>query len=327
MEHHGATLREDLGKKSPSDFESLRSWVKTRIRKYPAPLYRGSRAWEREDLQGLAEEFFHQIRPTIEFMKFSGAPPQNIFRTIRLELSSFMIDHAPPSTRAFINQVSGILKPKYGFIRHRKKGIGFSNWIEQDPVTPFSRNELMGLWKDRIPFPANTPGFALKAKNRRLVFRLMVENARGWIPKNWFYNGFIELAGFSFEHQPLDTGGENRFLDSKRPGTYDDYEKIRELKILHGEAWMEVLNKALEACPGKARTILFRVLLYEDSQAKAARAAGTEPQYAFTILKRIRREFLAVLPLDSLEMAAFKSFFQEYLFRLEGLEGRTTYDV
>lgn len=280
-------------------------------------MYMGMPRWEKADIENLTEELFSQVLPLIRFHEFSGAPPQNLFRTLRQEISDFMMDLAPAGTKAFINQVSGLLKPKYGFVRSARKGVGLRDWYDQSPVTSYSREELFRIWKESISFSGSDHGFKIKGKVRVHIFRTMLEKAGGWVPKSWFYTAFMEMGGYSIMNVTGSRTDEMDYLNSRRPDSFSDLDRIREAKILNGELWKSVLEKTLAMFSGKARVIFFRLLLCEDNQVEAARKAGTEPQYAHKILKRIQKEFAALLPMEAIEMAAFKSFFQEYLDHLE----------
>ena len=338
----------------------------------------------------MTDELLSQFTPVLKLMSFAEFPAGKVFRALRNEISDFMIEGAPKTTRKFINQLSGALKPKYGFIRNPRKGVGLSQWPSNHPMTGLSREHLQKRWKGLLsqngtatahhqkqddavargprpkpapeqgrgpnqeirtqPMseqspkrqtkrvrpaeqtrqprpeqktcqePAEASGVRAKARKRRRILEEMLVAAEGWVPKSWLYNGYLELfVGPVVIETPMSPD----LLEPAsiaRPSRYQEYAEIQQAIIHHRSHWQTFLAGFLQRFSGKARQVLLRLLLYEENQVTAAKIAGTTSQYAGKVLRKASEAFSRLLPLNHLEMAAFKSFLQEYLAEVEKRE-------
>lgn len=273
-----------------------------------------------EDLKGLTDEFMAGVLPMIRFLVFSEASTGNIFRTIRNELSDFMMNGAPRAAKVAMNKLSGILKPKYGFLRCQVKGVGLLEWRENHTRTPLAQDELMEYWKKIVPEKPAQKGKSPNARKRCQILREMVAIAGGWVPKSWLYQGFMELAGIGIGQEITASAEILEVVSASRPNRFNDVVAVREAMIQNQDDWRVFLQKSLACFSGRAEAIVFRLLLFEDSPSVAARMVGTSSQYAGRILRRISGLFSALLPLDTIEMVAFKCFLQEFLCARENCQ-------
>jgi hypothetical protein len=102
-------------------------------------MYSGAKIWTDEDLEERTGNILATLVEKARFYVFSGAPEAHLVNQVKKVVYQTLLAQAPAPNVAFIHQVSGYLKPRYGFRRTTLSRAALS--VVSGPISPMAVHE------------------------------------------------------------------------------------------------------------------------------------------------------------------------------------------